>query len=379
MIPLFLFVLLFSTLSIALGETVVLPEDPEDGIDTYISNLNVSSSNIGDADFMWAWSNGTMNSQWIWAFSLVKFVLPPSLDTENIVGARLELYAYAVSQSSVTVNVHRVEREWDENSAWSDFSLESYPTTQDLFNENVEDHWSATPWGWMSFDVTDLVKDWISDPLSNYGVLLETPYSEVPSGESRAVFMCTSDAKEPPCVGYYPKLIIDYRETIPATIDFHPERLNLKSNGKWVTCYIELPEGHDVKDIDINTTAITSIALHGREANFGDCDGNGIPAEPYPTELGDYDGDGIPDLMIKFDRGRVQERIADLMVGFDRQSVQNATSVTGLAKVKVKIYFEIDSSGFEEFDTSSTGSKKFEMDSTAFEGFAELDILDKDK
>ena len=46
--------------------------------------------------------------------------------------------------------------------------------------------------------------------------------------------------------------------TIEATIDIDPDTLNLKSKGKWITCYIELPEGYDVGDIDV-----TSILLEG--------------------------------------------------------------------------------------------------------------------
>ncbi len=75
-------------------------------------------------------------------------------------------------------------------------------------------------------------------------------------------------------------------QTVEATVDITPDRLNLKSKGKWITAYIELPEGYDVTSIDIGT-----VALEGT-----------IPAETHPTEIGDFDNDNIPDLMIKFDR-----------------------------------------------------------------------------
>jgi hypothetical protein len=38
--------------------------------------------------------------------------------------------------------------------------------------------------------------------------------------------------------------------TIEATIEIHPETLNLKSKGKWVTCIIKLPDYLDESDID---------------------------------------------------------------------------------------------------------------------------------
>jgi len=73
---------------------------------------------------------------------------------------------------------------------------------------------------------------------------------------------------------------------IPATIDFDPDTLNLKSEGKVVTIYIELPVGWNVVNIDVST-----IRLNGT-----------VPGLSKPIEIGDYDGDGIPDLMVKFDR-----------------------------------------------------------------------------
>lgn len=79
-------------------------------------------------------------------------------------------------------------------------------------------------------------------------------------------------------------------ENATATIDFQPDTLNLKSEGRFVTVYIELPEGFYVEDIDLS-----SILLNGT-----------VPALPEPTEIGDYDDDGIPDLMVKFERAAVQ-------------------------------------------------------------------------
>jgi len=78
-----------------------------------------------------------------------------------------------------------------------------------------------------------------------------------------------------------------------ALIDIDPNTLNLRSKGKWITCYIELPEGYDVNGINVST-----ILLNGT-----------VPAELHPTEVGDYDGDGVPDLMVKFDRAEVTSYI----------------------------------------------------------------------
>jgi hypothetical protein len=70
-----------------------------------------------------------------------------------------------------------------------------------------------------------------------------------------------------------------------------------------VTCYVELPEGYSVEDIDIDSVALTEI--------------NADLLDPPVYTMGrsnisDRDGDGVPDLMVKFDR---QELIPLLEAG----------------------------------------------------------------
>jgi hypothetical protein len=76
---------------------------------------------------------------------------------------------------------------------------------------------------------------------------------------------------------------------VEATVDLKPETLNRKSAGARVTCYIELPEGCSLADIELG-----SLLLNGA-----------VPANPFPAAIGDYDDDGIPDLMVKFDRAQL--------------------------------------------------------------------------
>ena len=85
--------------------------------------------------------------------------------------------------------------------------------------------------------------------------------------------------------------INQYVLVIEATVDFHPETLNLKGKGRVVTVYIELPEGYDANDIDIGT-----VLLNGA-----------VEAESKPVTIGDHNGNSINDLMVKFDRAAVQE------------------------------------------------------------------------
>ena len=82
---------------------------------------------------------------------------------------------------------------------------------------------------------------------------------------------------------------------VPADIDVKPETLNLGSNGRWITCYIELPTPNSVASIDVGTLKLNNV----------------VSAESRPTGIGDYDDDGVPDLMIKFDRSAVQDLLVD--------------------------------------------------------------------
>ena len=70
--------------------------------------------------------------------------------------------------------------------------------------------------------------------------------------------------------------------------------LKLNGHGKWISAFIELPDGYDVNDIDVGT-----VSLNGA-----------IPAESHPVEIGDNDRDGVPDLMVKFDRVAVQRIVS---------------------------------------------------------------------
>ena len=78
-----------------------------------------------------------------------------------------------------------------------------------------------------------------------------------------------------------------------ATIDIAPDTLNLKSKGKWITAYIELPEGYNISDINVSTILLNDT----------------VSAELSPSAIGDYDNDSVPDLMVCFNRTEVIEYI----------------------------------------------------------------------
>jgi hypothetical protein len=76
---------------------------------------------------------------------------------------------------------------------------------------------------------------------------------------------------------------------VPAVVDVDPDVLNPRSNGKWVTGYIELPNGYDPASIDVSTVMLNEA----------------VPADLSRASVGDYDLDGVPDLAVKFARSAV--------------------------------------------------------------------------
>ncbi len=95
------------------------------------------------------------------------------------------------------------------------------------------------------------------------------------------------------------------RSELSVSIDIDPDTLNLGSKEKWVTCYIELPDGYNVMDIDGSTVMLEGIPAYiGAEgwARAGANSGN----------IMDHDGDGILERMVKFDGGAVRDYLIGL-------------------------------------------------------------------
>jgi len=111
----------------------------------------------------------------------------------------------------------------------------------------------------------------------------------------------------------------DGESDMPTMIDIDPDTLNLASKGEWITCYIELPYGYSVENIDVSTIRLI-------------IDNENVPAEAWPTYIGDHDHDGMADLMVKF----------------DRQAVQALADVGG---VEVTVVWEVAGLLFEGSDT----------------------------
>lgn len=121
---------------------------------------------------------------------------------------------------------------------------------------------------------------------------------------------------------------------VTANVDVDPDTLNLKSNGEFVTVYIELPVCYDVTSIDLSTVELEGIPAVS-DPQYG------FVTDPS-SYLMDHDGDGILERMVKFDRLTVRDALTG-MIDFE-QGMK-------FYELTVKITGEFDGTPFEGFDT----------------------------
>lgn len=200
----------------------------------------------------------------------VHLLATPTFAGESVVGATVEGSVSRPDGSSVPVTL------FDDGLALHGDALPGDGTYSALFNSYSED-------GTYTFEVT--VRN-----VSGMTYAGEEFFSLDPSNEESVpefVRTATSTA-----------VVTGVPDFVVATVEYGPETINLKSKGRFVTAYIELPSGFDVTHIDPGIVAITAI------------DGAAIPPIPArsrPTEIGDFDNDGIADLMVKFSRSELQQ------------------------------------------------------------------------
>jgi len=96
---------------------------------------------------------------------------------------------------------------------------------------------------------------------------------------------------------------------ITATVDINPKTLNLNSSGTLITVYIELPETHNVENINVTTVRLETV-----QAAWGNVEGN--------------------KLMVKFDRqtviGYIWDRLYHMRnVPLSKEGVEVTLTITG--------------------------------------------------
>jgi len=98
--------------------------------------------------------------------------------------------------------------------------------------------------------------------------------------------------------------LLEGPRTLGAVIDLDSDTLNLRSRGKWITCYIELPEGYDAAEIDGATVRLEDIAAYISKGRWGR---GWARTGAGQGNIVDHDGDGVLERMVRFDRAAVQE------------------------------------------------------------------------
>lgn len=108
--------------------------------------------------------------------SLLRFDLGTlGFSAGQILNARLNLFALPglppfdnpTTSKPITTELHRVTQAWGETTV----TWETQPTVAGSFSSTVQNGVNQ----WVSFDVTGLVQDWLSDPTTNFGVELLQP------------------------------------------------------------------------------------------------------------------------------------------------------------------------------------------------------------
>ncbi len=85
------------------------------------------------------------------------------------------------------------------------------------------------------------------------------------------------------------------QSVVVGALDFDPDVVNLKSGGKYVTGYLELPDGYSVREV-----FVPSVKLNGAvyaETCFG-------------VQIFDTDRDGVEELMLKFAKADAKATLA---------------------------------------------------------------------
>lgn len=82
-------------------------------------------------------------------------------------------------------------------------------------------------------------------------------------------------------------------ERLVAAVDLDPDKLNLMSQGQFVTCYLEFPDGRAAAAA-IDPASVRVSRVNGAAAALG--------ARSSPTGVGDENANGVEDRMLKFDR-----------------------------------------------------------------------------
>jgi len=164
-------------------------------------------------------------------------------------------------------------------------------------------------------DVTALVAAFTSSPGSTVRVDGVVQTSSVTVNDFTSPLVYTVSAEDGTIKYWTVTVTVGPALVLQANVEISPQTLNLRAQGRWITAYIEAPEGYAIETIDIGT-----VRLQHEEKSIG-------------AEWGEIQDDGR--LMVRFD----WTTVAAWFDGIHNEEVE--LSITG----------EINGRTFEGVDT----------------------------
>jgi hypothetical protein len=187
---------------------------------------------------------------------------------------------------------------------------------------------TAYPWGWEVYDVSSLAFYTDGDFYIEFwaiGAIIGVHTDDTPPIYGRSEVNTGTGWFYPP--DWAPsdfKIRAVVEEVVPATTDIHPQTLNLKRKGQWITAYIQLPEEYAPEDIDANTVLLNKIIQPVLDPKYDFV----TNSSEY---LVDHNEDGILERMVKFYRAEVMPLLS-------------------VGKARLTITGEVDGSSFDGSD-----------------------------
>ncbi len=200
--------IMFSTSDAGSPETVTIQPDANCGKDAFIASQptnGINISNYGDHQEInvMSWTVSSLQAQ---QRTLLDFDLSFIPQGSGIQSATLSLFwnptssntGHSTLSGSNSSILQKITQPWDEHLVtW----VNQPPTT--IVNEVTLPASTSTTQDYNSIDITDIIQDFVNDPASNYGIMIqllnETPY--------RSLTFCSSDHPNP---ALRPKLELTY-------------------------------------------------------------------------------------------------------------------------------------------------------------------------
>jgi hypothetical protein len=273
-------VVIFFNLDHLYAEQLTIQPGPEDGDDSYISELcGEDKKNFGYSEELYI---GYYDCKRI----LLHFDLSPVPSSATVSSAELSLYLNTRScggndYQNTKIYLHRITNFWKEGEVtWKDrYKKERWDSPGGDFDWCIESSVSLTNMssGWVSWNVTRIIKDWFSGEYVNFGFLLrQEKYNR---NENRFF------SSEIPWVEFRPKLVITYElkeappeeappEPVSAPIKVYPNPFK-PTAGHTEVKFINLPSAAVVKIFNIEGAIIKTLQEKGGEAKWDVKDNQG--------------------------------------------------------------------------------------------------------